>query len=108
MIHGSRHSNVIVRGSLRAGSKVRRNWLLLALLPGLILMGSPASQAARAYKAANGERVCEGFGELTAAEDPVLQKIVAIAHKDRTTDQKLYVKCSAAYAKKDADWAPKP
>jgi Flp pilus assembly pilin Flp len=41
MIDSANHSSVTGRPPLRAGSKVRRRWLLALLLPALILTASP-------------------------------------------------------------------
>jgi hypothetical protein len=107
MIHGSRHSNIIVCASLRARSKVRYRWLLALLLPGLILMASPAALAAVAYRNAAGIRVCEGFEQLEH-NDSVAVELGKIKLANRTKAQKDYLICHITRAKKDSDWAPLP
>jgi hypothetical protein len=100
MIHGSRHSSINVRASRRAGSKVRYHWLLVPLLPGFILMASPAALAKVAARNAQGFRHCEGFNELTL-DDPEFRRIAAIPKAKRTNAEKDYVICLVGYHKRD-------
>jgi hypothetical protein len=103
MNHRSLHSNIMVRASRRAGSKVRRRWLLVLLAPGLILMTSPVSLAEPVVRNAQGFRVCEGFSELTK-DDPEFRKIIAIEGKKRTRDQKDYFICFMRHYKRDSTY----
>jgi hypothetical protein len=103
MNHRSLHSNIMVRASRRAGSKVRYRWLFVLLAPSLIMMASPASQTKPVVRNAQGFLACEGFSELTK-DDSEFRRIIAIEGKKRTRHEKDYFLCFMKYYKRDSTY----